>query len=155
MSADLPQSNALSKQRLRLWLRLLRATRGIEAGLREALRDGFDTTLPRFDVMATLNRYPEGLRMSELSGKLMVSNGNVTGIIHRLETEGLVRRVRVESDRRATRVRLTPLGIQRFAELAAHHEAWVDGMLTAYDSEELETLIGLLSRVSERDKDDG
>ena len=81
-----------SKQRLRLWIRLLRTARAIEAELRERLRKEFAVTLPQFDVMATLSRKKDGMSMTELSRMLMVSNGNVTGIIDRLATEGLVLR---------------------------------------------------------------
>lgn len=148
-SQDAPDS--LSKQRLRVWLRLLRAQRMIEGRLREELRTGHDSTLPRFDVLATLERYRDGLRMSDLSAKLQVSNGNVTGIVERLVGEGLVERISVDGDRRAMRVRLTPDGVARFADMATRHEAWVDEMLKMYDRDELETLITLLSRLEEED----
>jgi DNA-binding MarR family transcriptional regulator len=98
---------SIAKDRLRLWLRLLKATRLVEGALRERMRAERGTTLPRFDVMAALYRAGEGLRMSDLSGVLMVSNGNVTGIVDRLEAEELVERVAVAGDRRAIRVRLT------------------------------------------------
>ena len=99
-----------SKDRLRLWIRLLRASRTIEAELRERLKKEFDTTLPRFDVMAALYRAPEGMLMSDLSRFLLVSNGNVTGIIDRLVSEGLVTRARRNGDRRTSMVRLTDSG---------------------------------------------
>ena len=147
---DRQHDGALSKQRLRVWLRLLRATRTIEGDLRERLRLGHGSTLPRFDVMATLGRYPEGLRMSELSAYLKVSNGNVTGIVERLVAEGLAERSAVEGDRRAMRVRLTEAGRTRFAEMAAEHEAWIDSLLAEFDADELNTLIRLLDRVGEK-----
>ncbi len=139
----------LSKQRLRVWLRLLGAHRTIENQLRDMLRVEHDSTLPRFDVLSALDRYRDGLRMSDLSAKLRVSNGNVTGIVDRLVADGLVERAAVDGDRRAMRVRLTGPGIARFAEMAAEHEAWVDGVLHKLDAEELDTLIELLSRISE------
>jgi DNA-binding MarR family transcriptional regulator len=142
-----PPPSPLSKQRLRLWLRLLRATRRIEGELRENLRTGHDSTLPRFDVLATLNRYPDGLRMSELSAHLKVSNGNVTGIVERLASEGLAERASVEGDRRAQRVRLTEAGRARFARMAADHEGWIDGILADLDDRELDTMIALLDRI--------
>ena len=147
---DRQEDGALSKQRLRVWLRLLRATRTIEGDLRERLRLGHGSTLPRFDVMATLGRYPEGLRMSELSAHLKVSNGNVTGIVERLVAEGLAERSAVEGDRRAMRVRLTEAGRTRFAEMAAEHEAWIASLLAELDADELNTLIRLLDRVGEK-----
>lgn len=118
-----------SKERLRLWLRFLKASRAIEAALRENLRDDFATTLPRFDVMAALSRFEDGLKMSELSGVLRVSNGNVTGIVDRLAEDGILVRVPVPGDRRASLVRLTKRGQEVFAQQAAAHEGWVDEIL--------------------------
>lgn len=139
----------VSKQRLRVWLRLLRAQRTIEGRLREELRTGHDSTLPRFDVLATLDRFPEGLRMSDLSAKLQVSNGNVTGIVERLVSEGLVERALVDGDRRAMRVCLTDAGRARFALMAEAHEDWVNDMLKDLGGEDLKTLLALLSRIGE------
>ena len=108
--ADAGMAVPLSKQRLRVWLRLLDRNREILGRLRGSLRAEFDTTLPRFDVMATLDRYRDGLRMSHLSAHLKVSNGNVTGIVDSLIHEGLVTR-RVDShDKRAT---VRPLFVTR------------------------------------------
>lgn len=137
----------LSKQRLRAWLRLLSAQRGMESYLREKMRLTYDCTLPRFDVLSALDRHRPGLRMSDLSAKLKVSNGNVTGIVDRLAADGQVERVSVDGDRRAMRVRLTPAGIARFAEMAAQHEIWVDQFLATHDAQELRTLVTLLARV--------
>lgn len=129
-----------SKSRLRLWLRLLRVTRSIESELREKLRLDHGTTLPRFDVMAALSRHRQGLKMSELSGVLRVSNGNVTGIIDRLVEEGLVVRVPVEGDRRASAVRLTDKGWTEFQEQAAAHEAWIDAALSEFEAHEAQDI---------------
>ena len=125
--ADAP--GCASKERLRLWMRLLKTTRGIESQLRENLRSEFASTLPRFDVLASLSRYDTGLKMSQLSGVLRVSNGNVTGIVDRLVQDGLVIRVPVQGDRRAWLVRLTQKGREEFAAQAAAHEAWINAML--------------------------
>lgn len=144
-----PQERPLSKQRLRVWLRLLGAHRTIETQLRDMLRVAHDSTLPRFDVLSALDRYRDGLRMSDLSAKLRVSNGNVTGIVDRLVADGLIERVAVDGDRRAMRVRLTAPGIARFEQMASEHEAWVDGVLQNLNSQDLDTLIDLLSRISE------
>jgi DNA-binding MarR family transcriptional regulator len=142
------QAAALSKMRLRLWLRLLKVSRGIEARLRERLRDGHGSTLPRFDVMAALYRAPGGLKMTGISGALRVSNGNVTGIVDKLVEEGRVERVAVEGDRRATLVRLTPAGRAHFETLAAGHEAWIDGLLGGVDAETAAGLIATLDRIA-------
>jgi DNA-binding MarR family transcriptional regulator len=117
------------KDRLRLWIRLLRASRIIEAELRERLKTEFDTTLPRFDVMAALYRTPEGMMMSDLSRFLLVSNGNVTGIVDRLVSEGLALRAQHNADRRTWIVRLTAKGKELFRTMAAVHERWVDELL--------------------------
>jgi DNA-binding MarR family transcriptional regulator len=118
-----------AKDRVRLWLRLLKVVRGIEYELRDKLRRDHNTTLPRFDVMSALSRHPDGLKMSQLSGVLRVSNGNVTGIADRLSDEGLVERIPVPGDRRATVLRLTPAGTTEFARQAEAHEVWINEML--------------------------
>ena len=136
---------AASKQKLRLWLRLLRVSRAIEVELRRRLQAQFATTLPKFDVMAALVRHTAGMTMTELSRHLMVSNGNVTGIIDRLVAEGMVVRLAHAGDRRATFVRLTPKGAQQFAVMAKAHEGWVGEILGGYSSGEAESLFALLS----------
>ncbi|MEL6125691.1 MAG: MarR family transcriptional regulator [Pseudomonadota bacterium] len=136
-----------SKARLRLWLKLLKVTGQTEAELRRRLRTDHDTTLPRFDVMSALARHPQGLKMSELSTYLRVSNGNVTGIVDRLTEDGLALRVAVEGDRRAHLARLTPAGHRAFAELAENHEIWIDGLLGDLSAEDATTVLSILARV--------
>jgi DNA-binding MarR family transcriptional regulator len=131
----------VSKQRLRLWIRLLRAARTIEAELRERLRKEFTVTLPQFDVMAALARRESGMSMTELSRMLMVSNGNVTGIIDRLAFEKLVLRQAPANDRRSYIVRLTPKGASQFSVIAKAHEGWVDELLTGIGAADAEALI--------------
>ncbi len=133
-----------SKSRLRLWLRLLKLTGQIERDIRQRLRDEHNTTLPRFDVMAALYRYPDGLKMSELSSTLRVSNGNVTGIVERLAEEGLVKRTAVVGDRRAQLAQLSDAGRATFERLAAEHEAWIDQLLGDLSAEDAEAAITLL-----------
>lgn len=139
-----------SKDRLRLWLKVLKATRAVEAEIRENLRQDFATTLPRFDVMAALSRHPDGLKMSELSGVLRVSNGNVTGIVERLVDDGHVRREKVPGDRRASRVLLTPEGLAEFGRQAAAHEGWIDQMFDAVPEDAVPTLSEALEQVAQR-----
>ncbi|RWA77480.1 MarR family transcriptional regulator [Mesorhizobium sp.] len=139
-----PTSAGPGKDRLRLWIRLLRASRTIEAELRERLKKEFDTTLPRFDVMAALYRSPEGMLMSDLSRFLLVSNGNVTGIVDRLVSEGLVTRARRNGDRRTSMVRLTEEGSKSFAAIAAAHESWVGELLGNVSEDEARRLAGML-----------
>ncbi len=140
------QTEPTSKARLRLWLQLLKLSSGIEGELRRRLRDRHDTTLPRFDVMAALARHRDGLKMSDLSRYLKVSNGNVTGIVDRLVEEGLALRVAVPGDRRANLARLTPKGEAAFADLAAQHEAWIDELLAPLSDTDTQTLMGLLKK---------
>jgi len=145
----------VSKQRLRLWLRLLRSSRAIEARLRERLRTKFAITLPQFDVMAALARRESGMTMTELSRHLMVSNGNVTGIIDRLVGEKLVLRQAPANDRRSYIVRLTPKGASQFSAIAKAHEGWIDELLVEIDAAEAESIIqqldGLVRRVRNRE----
>jgi|SRR5689334_4075280 DNA-binding MarR family transcriptional regulator len=131
-------------QALRLWLRLLSCTVRIENDVRLRLRREFNTTLPRFDLMAQLERTPGGLRMSELSRQLMVSSGNVTGITDQLEREGLVVRASCPGDRRAFTVKLTLTGLRRFREMAARHEQWIVELLGGLTREEQEGMISEL-----------
>jgi DNA-binding MarR family transcriptional regulator len=138
-----------SKRRLRFWLQLLKATKHVENDIRDRLRREFDTTLPRFDVMAMLHKSGIGLKMSELSAELMVSNGNVTGIIDRLVSDGLVVRVSIKGDRRATLVRLTPRGAVEFADMARVHEGWVSELLAELDDIEISQAIETLAKVRE------
>jgi DNA-binding MarR family transcriptional regulator len=132
---------------LRLWLRLLTCTQLVEKRLRGALREQFDTTLPRFDLMAQLERVPEGLRMNELSRRLMVTGGNVTGITDQLVAEGLVERIEVAGDRRAFRVRLTDQGRQSFHAMARAHEGWIVDAFSALGPDDMATLHRLLGEV--------
>jgi DNA-binding MarR family transcriptional regulator len=137
-------SRTSGKEKLRLWIRLLRASRTIESVLRERLAQQFDTTLPRFDVMAALYRTPEGMLMSDLSRFLLVSNGNVTGIIDRLASEGLVKRARRNGDRRTSIVRLTPTGQAAFKQMAAAHQGWVDELLAGVSKADAQRLTTML-----------
>jgi len=115
---------------LRLWLRMLTCCNLIESEIRTRLRTEFDTTLPRFDLMAQLQRAPKGMKMGELSRRMMVTNGNITGITDQLEKEGLVTRTKVETDRRSSVLKLTPQGKRIFSRMARAHENWVKGMFT-------------------------
>ena len=132
------------RARLRLWLRLLRTTRAVERELRERLAAAFDTTLPRFDVMAALDRTPDGMMMSELSRFLLVSNGNVTGIVERLVADGLVPRTARDGDRRAAIVRLTDDGRTAFAAMAAANARWIDELLGGVSAAEAQHITAIL-----------
>src|SRR5947207_15469386 len=134
---------------LRIWLRLLTCTQLIERRVRSNLRGQFGTTLPRFDLMAQLERHPEGLKMNELSRLLMVTGGNVTTIVDQVEKEGLVERLDEPADRRAFRIRLTRSGERTFAEMAREHEGWVVGLLSGLSRREQDDLLRLLAKAKE------
>ena len=134
---------------LRLWLRLLTCTQLIEKQVRNELRSQFATTLPRFDLMSQLERAPEGLKMNELSRRMMVTGGNVTGITDQLVTEGLVERVDVAGDRRAWRVRLTARGRKLFNDMAQQHEAWICDAFASLSPKEINQLHKLLGKVKQ------
>ena len=136
-------------EELRLWLRLLTCTQLIEKQVRNELREQFGTTLPRFDLMSQLERAPDGLKMNELSRRMMVTGGNVTGITDQLVTEGLVERVDVEGDRRAWRVRLTARGRRLFNDMAQQHEAWIVDAFAALNAKEIAQLHKLLGKVKQ------
>ena len=135
-----------AKGALRLWLRALTLTNMVEGRVRRRLRADFGVTLPRFDVMAALYDAPGGSSMGEVSRRLMVSNGNVTGIVERLEREGLVSRRPRPEDRRSQLVRLTDAGRAAFEEMAGAHEAWVSRMLSGLSEEETGRLYDLLGK---------
>src|SRR5262249_43170150 len=129
---------------LRLWLRLLSCSMLVENHIRQRLQSEFGTTLPRFDLMAQLERCPEGLKMVELSKRLMVTGGNVTGITDMLQKEGLVARIVDAQDRRAFRIRLTPNGQRQFKKMAAEHERWIVELLEGLAPKSKQRLAELL-----------
>ena len=129
---------------LKLWVRLLSCTVRVENTIRSRLRTAFGITLPRFDLMAQLERHPEGLRMGELSKRMMVTGGNVTGIADQLEREELVVRVPDPLDGRAYMLKLTPRGRRVFVEMAAVHEGWVADLFRDIPSDDKATMIALL-----------
>lgn len=134
-------------QSLKLWLRMLSCTVKIENEIRSRLRASFDITLPRFDLMAQLERHPDGLRMGELSKRMMVTCGNITGITDQLEREKLVLRVPDPKDRRAYSVKLTAAGHSAFAAMATVHEGWIAELLHGVSPQDKTQLIDLLSQM--------
>ena len=132
---------------LRLWLRLFTCSLMIERGIRARLRERYFITLARFDYLAQLERSPQGLRMQELSRRLMVTGGNVTGLTRQLAAEGLVERRRVEGDRRVQVIRLTAKGRRIFDAIAAAHERWVIELFGGLHADERDRLHALLGRL--------
>jgi DNA-binding MarR family transcriptional regulator len=137
-------------QSLKLWLRMLSCTVKIENEIRSRLRSSFGITLPRFDLMAQLERHPQGLRMGELSKRMMVTGGNITGITDQLEQEKLVVRVPDPKDGRAYSVKLTPAGRKAFATMAAEHESWIEELLQGVSSADKAQLIEMLSTIKQQ-----
>ncbi len=134
---------------LRLWLRLLSCTTRVEDKIRQKLRETFGITLPRFDLMAQLERHPDGLTMGELSRRMMVTGGNITTLVDQLEKENLVVRVVGVNDRRSFTVKLTQAGRDAFTDMAIAHEAWVADLfegLSVSQQSELYTLLGTMKK---------
>ena len=134
---------------LRLWLRLLSCTTRVEDKIRQKLRESFDITLPRFDLMAQLERHPDGLSMGELSRRMMVTGGNITAIVDQLEKEKLVLREVGANDRRSFTVKLTQAGKDAFTDMAIAHEAWVADIfegLSVDQQSQLYTLLGAMKK---------
>ncbi len=134
------------KTELRLWLRLLTCTTLIENEVRRRLRENFDITLPRFDLLAQLDRAPDGMTLGELSQRMMVSNGNVTGLSERLVEQGLLDRRASPTDRRAQIVSLTAEGRRMFRTMARTHEDWVADIFSGLSAGEIDTLMTLLAK---------
>lgn len=134
------------KTELRLWLRLLTCTALIEGEVRRRLRDGFAVTLPRFDLMAQLDRAPNGMTLGELSQRMMVTNGNITGLVDRLADQGLVKRRPSPSDRRAQFVSLTAEGRRFFRALAQANGDWIADMFADLSRADIEALMSLLAK---------
>lgn len=137
------------KQSLRLWLRLLACEGLIEQTVRTRLRTTFDITLPQFDVLSELEHAGDALTMSQLSDNLMVSNGNVTGVVDRLERDSYVRRAASPTDRRVQYIELTDHGINAFRQMASVHEQWITDLFSGLTANEIKTLIAGLSRAKD------
>jgi DNA-binding MarR family transcriptional regulator len=141
-AVEMPEDH---REELRLWLRLLTCTTLIEGDVRRRLRERFDVTLPRFDLMAQLDKVPDGMTLSDLSKRMMVSNGNLTGLVDRLVASGHIMRTVSPTDRRAMVISLTDSGRAEFRTMAAEHELWIAdlfGDLTARDRGDLMRLLG-------------
>jgi DNA-binding MarR family transcriptional regulator len=134
---------------LRLWLRLLTCTQLVEKRVRTNLREQHQTTLPRFDLMAQIDRSLNGMKMSEVSAQMMVTGGNITSIVEQLVQEGLVKRLTDERDRRATWIKLTAKGQKEFARMAKEHEAWIVKIFAGLNTKEITGLHALLGKVKD------
>ena len=142
-AVDLPEDHA---EELRLWLRLLTCTNLIEGEVRSRLRARFDVTLPRFDLMAQLDKAPDGMTLSDVSKRMMVSNGNVTGLVERLVVSGHLDRRTSVTDRRVQMIRLTKVGRAEFRKMAAEHETWIADMFAELTPKDVRELMRLLAK---------
>ena len=134
------------KTELRLWLRLLTCTTLIENEVRRRLRENFDITLPRFDLLAQLDRAPDGMTLGELSQRMMVSNGNITGLVDRLVEQGLIRRRPLPHDRRVQIVSLTAEGQREFRTMARINADWVGEIFEGLTQKDIDALMPLLAK---------
>ena len=137
------------KDELRLWLRLFSCTTMIEREIRRRLRETFHTTLPRFDLMAQLDKMPDGMKLGELSQRLMVSNGNITGLVDRLVSQGLLDCQPAPNDRRTQIVRLTASGRRQFRTMATAHEGWIAEIFAGLDSDDIARLMKLTAQAKQ------
>ncbi len=137
------------KDELRLWLRLLTCTNLIEAGIRKRLAEHFDTTLPRFDLLAQLERAPKGMTLGDLSRRMMVTNGNVTGLVERLVQSGHIKRFSLPNDRRVQIVKLTAKGQTNFNRIAGAHEDWIAELFAQLSPKDIDGLIQSLGKLKE------
>ena len=142
-AAEHPDSH---RDELRLWLRLLTCTNLIEGEIRRRLRERFDVTLPRFDLLAQLDRAPGGMTLSDLSRRMMVSNGNLTALVERLAASGHLDRQTAPHDRRAQVIRLTRDGRAAFRAMAAEHEGWISNLLGDLTPADVTGLLALLAK---------
>jgi DNA-binding MarR family transcriptional regulator len=147
MNISLDPDQDVRRLELRVWIRLLTCAKLVEKQLRRNFQDQFDTTLPRFDVLAALDRADDGLSMGEISRALLVSNGNVTSIVRQLAQGGLITTRPDPQDGRSAIASLTTLGKSHFRELAEAHSGWVHAALTRFPPEEQRQLLGLLDRL--------
>ncbi len=141
--ADAPDDH---HDQLRLWLRLFSVTRLVENEVRSRLQGEFDVTFPRFDILSQIYRMPDGLILGELSQRLMVSPGNITSVIKRLEEDGLILRTQNPDDRRESIVQMTPLGREKFTEMAAAHEEWIRNLTGGLNPSDVKSLLNLLQK---------
>jgi DNA-binding MarR family transcriptional regulator len=135
------------KNDLRLWLRLLTCSTMVETEIRRRLRERFDVTLPRFDLMAQLERAPQGMTLGEVSKRMMVSNGNVTGLVDRLVESGHIVRSSPREDRRVQRITLTAEGREAFSRMAQAHEDWIAEMLADLGESDVTSLLTRLAKL--------
>jgi DNA-binding MarR family transcriptional regulator len=134
------------RDELRLWLRLLTCSTLIEGEIRRRLRDRFNVTLPRFDLMAQLDKAPDGMTLSDLSKRMMVSNGNLTGLVDRLVASGHIDRRVSETDRRAQKISLTSAGQGDFRTMASEHELWIAELFSGLSKKDQKDLMKLLAK---------
>jgi len=137
------------KQGVRTWLRLISCAQLVEQEIRSMLRENFDTTLPRFEFLAALDRVPEGITMGELSHWLNVTKGNITGIAERLSEDGYIKREPTPTDRRSFSVTMTPKGHREYKLMEEAYEELVEQIFSDLTLEESDMFMGLVAKIKE------
>lgn len=137
------------KEGLRLWLRIVSLTQMVEQQIRTMLREQFDSTMPRFELLSALDRVPDGLTMGELSQWLMVTKGNVTGIAERLSEDGLIKRYPTPTDRRSFCVTLTAKGKKLYKEMEQEYENLLDKTFAEVSLDDSDVFTGVLAKVKD------
>ena len=150
MDLNKKKSASRGKQSLRLWLRLLACESLVEQHVRTNLRKNFGITLPQFDILAELDYVGKPMTMTDLSKQLMVSNGNVTGVVDRLVREDYVNRLPAKNDRRVQMIKLTDKGVEKFKEMAIQHETWITEIFNGLLLKDIYQLSSLLTKTHER-----
>lgn len=143
------EANPNGRDSLRLWLQLITLTTVVEKKIRRNLKMEFETTLPRFDIMATLERSSKKMTMGELTKKLLVSKGNVTGVVASLVKQGLLKRERDEGDKRTHYLSLTARGRREFAKQAKAHQSWINDYFSGLEKGQLSAMVDQLSKLKE------
>ncbi|MEE8296041.1 MAG: MarR family transcriptional regulator [Sphingomonadales bacterium] len=143
------KANSNNREALRLWLHLITLTTVVEKKIRRNLKTKFETTLPRFDIMATLDRSGQKMTMGDLTSRLLVSKGNVTGVVASLVKQGLLKRERDKSDKRTHYLSLTNKGKREFSEQAKAHQGWINDYFSGQEMSELSAMVAQLSKLKE------
>lgn len=138
------------KAETRFWLQILNVHHLIYNDLNARLINESGLSIAKFDVLAQLYRFPEGISMGALSKKLKVTNGNVSGLVTRLEADGYVRRSVEPNDRRSFRASITPVGKAVFEKAMAKHQTEIGRKLSRIPLEAIEAMTGDLKQITDQ-----
>ena len=130
----------------RTWLSLVRCFSSIERVLMQHFADEYNSSLPRYDVLTALALSPGGLTMGELASMLMVTKGNITGVVRRLKTDGLVRKVTSKVDRRVQSVTISAKGKRLWDKMHADYDRIISEILSGQSNKDLRALARFLEQ---------